>query len=35
MGYLNDSANRLVDMIRWIALVATVVVPLVVAEVHL
>lgn len=35
MGYLNDSANRVVDLIRWVALVATVLVPLVVAEAHL
>lgn len=35
MRYLNDSTNRLVDVIRWVALVATVLVPLVVAEAHL
>jgi hypothetical protein len=35
MSYLNDSNHRLVDVIRWIALVATVLIPLVVAEVHL
>lgn len=35
MGYLNDSKNRVVDLIRWVAVIATVLVPLVLAEARL